>query len=263
MSIRCDLHTHTCFCDGTNTPEEMLLSAIEMGCSTYGFSGHAYTKQEGAESWCMKPDTQLEYVRQVNELKEKYADRIKVLLGVETDALAEPVSFKTDYIIGSVHAYKLGDTLIDIDNTPHILMSAIKEYYGGDTLKLTRDFYATVAQIVDMTDCDIIGHFDLITKFNEKHVMFDTQSSLYRGYALEALDALIEKHRIFEINTGAISRHWRTEPYPQQFLLRRLAEKGAAVMLSSDAHVRENIMFRFDEAEEYARACGIKEFVTF
>ncbi len=80
---------------------------------------------------------------------------------------------------------------------------------------------------------------------------------------MQALDALIEKHRIFEINTGAVSRGWRTAPYPQEFLLRRLAEKGAAVMLSSDCHAKENIMFRFDEAEEYARACGIKEFVTF
>ena len=32
--IKCDLHTHTVFCDGKNTPEEMVLSAIEKGLDT-------------------------------------------------------------------------------------------------------------------------------------------------------------------------------------------------------------------------------------
>ncbi len=263
MKICCDVHTHTTFGDGTNTPEEMLLSAIEKGCKTYGFSEHAYTKQKGADVWCMSPEGQLEYARQVTELKNKYDGQIKVLLGAEVDVFAEPLTFKPEYKIGSVHAYMLKDQLIDIDNTPAILISQINEYYGGDALKLVRDFYETVTKIVDITDCDIIGHFDLITKFNEKHIMFDTQSKLYRDCALQALDALIEKHRIFEINTGAISRGWRSDPYPQEFLLRRLAERGAAVMLSSDCHAKQNIMFYFDEAEQYARECGIKEFVTF
>ncbi len=263
MSIRCDVHTHTSFCDGTNTPEEMLLSAIVKGCKTYGFSGHAHSEYSECKTWCMSREGQLEYVKQVSELKEKYAGQIKVLLGAELDVFSEPLNFKADYTIGSVHAYKLHGQFIDIDNTPDISISQINEYYGGDALKYARDYYETVANIVDMTDCDIIGHFDLITKFNEKYVMLDTQSDFYRDCALQALDALIEKHRIFEINTGAISRGWRTAPYPQEFLLRRLAEKGAAVMLSSDCHSKENIMFRFDEAEEYARACGIKEFVTF
>ncbi len=35
-----NFHTHTVFCDGRNTPEEVVLSAIEKGFSAIGFSGH-------------------------------------------------------------------------------------------------------------------------------------------------------------------------------------------------------------------------------
>ena len=49
--IRTDLHVHTTYCDGKNTPEEVVLSAIEKGVERLGFSGHAYTSFD--ESYCM------------------------------------------------------------------------------------------------------------------------------------------------------------------------------------------------------------------
>ena len=41
--IPCNYHTHTCFCDGKDTPEEMVLEAIRLGCKALGFSGHSHT----------------------------------------------------------------------------------------------------------------------------------------------------------------------------------------------------------------------------
>ena len=46
-----DLHTHTTFSDGRNSPEEMVLSAIGMGMSTLGISDHSYTSFD--ESYCI------------------------------------------------------------------------------------------------------------------------------------------------------------------------------------------------------------------
>ena len=40
--ILSNFHTHTSFCDGKNTPEELVLYAIEQGCAELGFSGHSY-----------------------------------------------------------------------------------------------------------------------------------------------------------------------------------------------------------------------------
>ena len=36
-------HTHTNYCDGKNTAEEIVKKAIELGLSELGFSGHSYT----------------------------------------------------------------------------------------------------------------------------------------------------------------------------------------------------------------------------
>ena len=36
-------HTHTTFCDGKDSPEELVLEAIRLGCPEIGFSGHAHT----------------------------------------------------------------------------------------------------------------------------------------------------------------------------------------------------------------------------
>ncbi len=257
------MHSHTLFCDGKNTPEEMVLSAIEKGCRTFGFSGHAWADIDGADAWCMTPAAQTEYAREVNRLKLAYADRIKILLGAEVDYFSGALNFDFDYIIGSVHAVKKDGHCFDVDNTPEILQNAVRRLYGGEAMELVKDYYELVAGVADRTECDIIGHFDLITKFNEKAPFIDTASKEYRAIALEALDALIEKDKIFEINTGAVSRGFRTSAYPEEFILRRMAEKGARVMINSDTHSAQNIMFGFEAAVEYARSCGVKKFIEF
>ena len=76
-----NFHTHTLFCDGKSTPEEVVLAAIEKGFSAIGFSGHGYTPFD--TSYCMN-DT-AGYVAEVKHLKEKYKNAIQVYLGVEED----------------------------------------------------------------------------------------------------------------------------------------------------------------------------------
>ena len=113
--------------------------------------------------------------------------------------------------------------------------------------------------LYERTGCDIVGHVDLITKFNDQVALFDSADKRYRSVALDAVDYLLSKDRIFEINTGAISRGYRKTPYPEDFLLRHIAERGGRVMLNSDTHSVENIMFGFAEATEFAKACGVRE----
>ncbi len=45
-------HTHTTFCDGENSPEEMVLAAIDAGLPELGFSGHSHL--EGEPDWTMR-----------------------------------------------------------------------------------------------------------------------------------------------------------------------------------------------------------------
>ena len=43
-----------------------------------------------------------------------------------------------------------------------------EECYGGDFLAMAEDYFATEATVIAKTGADIIGHFDLVTKFNEQ-----------------------------------------------------------------------------------------------
>ncbi|MBE6576756.1 MAG: histidinol-phosphatase HisJ family protein [Ruminococcaceae bacterium] len=262
MTPRCNFHTHTNFCDGKHSAEQMLASAIELGCTALGFSGHSYIDEKNTE-WTMSRDGQNDYIREINRLKSAYADKIEVLLGIEQDYFSSAPEYAFDYVIGSVHAVIKDGVRIDVDLAPKTLLDFADKLYGGNMLALIEDYYSLVSDVVNKTNCDIIGHVDLITKFNEKYPFIDVTSRAYRNVSLEAVDALIEKDKIFEINTGAISRGWRKKPYPDDFILKRLAEKNANIMINSDCHSTDSILCFFDEAVEYAKVCGVRELCVY
>ena len=104
--------------------------------------------------------------------------------------------------------------------------------------------------MVEVTQCDIIGHFDLITKFIEQEPAFDVNHPRYVKAWQKAADILLNSGKPFEINTGAISRGYRTEPYPSREIREYIRQHGGKMILSSDSHQKDTIAYRFDE---YAR----------
>ena len=238
-----DLHMHTTFCDGKNTPEEMVLSAIEKGLKTVGISGHAPTPFDA--SYCIVVEALEEYFSQLEGLKEKYADKIKVLSGLEVDYFSEvPEKYleRADYIIGSVHYIFKNGEYIAADNTAETLRDACARLWNGDAYAMVEDYYKTVADLARKTGPDIIGHIDLITKFIEIDGIFDTSHPRYTEASRDAVKALLPYEIPFEINYGAISRGYRTLPYPEKSLLDFIIENGGRTVKSSDAHASENIL---------------------
>ena len=70
-----------------------------------------------------------------------------------------------------------------------------------------------------------------------------------------AADTLLKTGKPFEINTGAMSRGYRTEPYPARDIREYIRRHGGKLILSSDSHMKDTIIFRFedykDEADEF------------
>ena len=124
-------------------------------------------------------------------------------------------------------------------------------------------YYRQYHALAQIKEVDIVGHFDLLTKFDEEMRLFDESSPRYLTAALSAMDALIAAGKIFEINTGAISRGYRTTPYPSEMLLRALHERGGKITISGDSHRVEDIAFGYDQAMQLARDCGFTELWTF
>lgn len=263
MNMKCSIHTHTTYCDGVATPREMVEGAIAAGCHTIGFSGHSPLFLDGVfEDWSMSPEGEEKYRREVLALREEYRGRVDVLLGLEVDSFSARPTYPYDYTIGSVHQVKKDGEYIIVDLYPEILEKRIATLYDGDALAYARDYYASVAEIVDKTGCDIVGHFDLLTKFNEKSPILDVTDQAYRTLAYEALDAVLEKNVLLEVNTGAIARGWKTTPYPDAFLMNRIAEKNGSVIITADAHNVESILGGYDLALSMLKENGVKNIYT-
>ena len=242
-----DFHLHTTFCDGNNTPEEMVLSAIEKGMTDIGFSVHSH--MEFTDEYGLKLEDTDCYFKELSALKEKYADKIRVHIGVEQEYFSSSPTDRFEYIIGSVHFLFDGKKYYDIDLSAESLSATVNEVFGGDWYLMAEHYFDSVADVVRKTNCDIIGHFDLITKFNEIHNCFDNDSERYIVAAKKCIDKLIPYGKPFEINTGAISRGYRTTPYPSLDLIEYIKEKGGKFVLSSDAHSAETLMFEFGKWE--------------
>jgi len=247
---------HTSFCDGKNSPEDMILAGIKNGLKTIGLSGHCNTGFD--ETYCMTKDVMKKYFEEVNRLKAVYRDKIQVLCGVEQDYYAGVPYLNFDYSIGSVHYVYKNNEYIPVDESEQITVNAVNKHYNGDYYAYAEDYYELVGDVLNNTKADIIGHFDLITKFNEGCKLFDENNPRYINAYKKAIDKLIPYGKPFEINTGAISRGYRTEAYPSLPILQYIKEKGGTVILSSDSHSADNLCFEFDRYEKIATDLGFK-----
>ena len=254
---KADYHMHTTFCDGKNTPEEMVISALDKGLSRIGFSGHSHTPFD--ESYCMSVAGTAAYREEIQRLKEKYRGRIDIFCGVEQDYYSDMPTDGYDYVIGSVHYLKFGDEYVPVDEGNENLLRAAQQYCGGDILCVCERYFETVADVADKTGCDIIGHFDLITKYNESEQIFDEQSPRYIAAWKAAADRLLPSGALFELNTGAISRGRRKTPYPSESILRYLAAHNARVVKSGDCHAADAICFGFDGLDALIETYGLQE----
>lgn len=253
--VKQNLHTHSRFCDGADSLEDILLEAIAKDFDVIGFSSHSFTPFD--LSYCMT-DT-AGYVAECERLRREYGGRITVLCGLEQDYFAPSPTFETDFIIGSVHYIKCGREYIPIDESCDILIDAANRCFNGDIYSLCEEYYRLVGRVADRTGCDIIGHFDLISKFSETVPgLIDFNNERIIAAEEEAIESLIPYGVPFEVNTGAMARGLRTEPYPSRRCLEKIARMGGSVILTSDCHAKEKLDFGFDVARDLIRMCGFR-----
>ena len=195
------LHTHSTFSDGKSTMEEQVLSAIEKGFASVGFSDHSYTDFD--LSYCMKPEQVPAYRQTILELAEKYRDQIEIFMGLELDGYSDIPAEKYDYLIGSLHYVRTDDGLYHaVDSNREGMVAMTEKYFGGDYNAMAMQYLRDSVQCIYDHRPDFVGHFDLATKYS----LVDETDSVYRKVLLESAAAVLEVCPIFEINTGAIAR---------------------------------------------------------
>ena len=253
-----NLHTHTTFSDGENTPEEIVLTALEQGFCSIGFSDHAYTSYD--ISYCMNDEKG--YIKEVRRLQEKYKKEIEIYLGIEEDSHSLVDRTYYDYIIGSCHYAKIGEKYYSIDSN-YDSFSKCLAFFDNDEMAFAENYFQHFCEYILSRKPDIIGHFDLITKFDEKEKNRYLQNtdywSLAEKYCLQAL----KSGGIFEVNTGLVTRGYRSSFSPHERLLRLIYKNGGKITFSSDSHEIKTLQGCFDEVRAMVKEIGFQYIYIF
>ena len=281
---KANFHTHSSFCDGKNTAEEMVLAAIEKGFDVLGFSSHCfhplnpefYTKEDSL--WHIPSENIISYSQEIRRLKEKYAGQIQIFLGFEADYFDSPAigtaipdkakysEFSPDYLIGAVHFLTNPKGFFTVDHKPDIVKESLQRFYSKpdgtiDGKQAVCDYFAAEREMLLKGNFDIIAHPDLIRIRNTVLHFFDEEESWYKEEIKATARVIANSGVIAEINTGAIARGNMDDTYPSQQFLEYLYNYGAPVCINSDAHTTNNLDCAFDRAAEKARRAGYKELV--
>lgn len=263
------IHTHTNYCDGNNTPEEMVLAAINKGMKTIGISTHGPLPFD--VKWAVDDDKIQTYIDEINALKEKYKDKIDVLLGMELDYFIDTefdhidksILKQLDYTIGSIHYLGRFDDgkPWTVDGSYDKLLAGINSSYDGDVKKAISDYYYHLSKMVEKYKPTVVGHMDLVKKNNKNNLLFNENEDWYKNSVRKCLDIIKNSDSVIEINTGAIARGYMTEQYPSRWILEEINSRQIPITINSDAHLNDNIACKFDEMYELAKELKIENLV--
>ena len=246
-----DLHNHTVLCNhAEGSSEEYLLKAIEAGTKYFGFADHA--PMDFDPKYRMSFEQMAQYEAEVLELKEKYKEKIEVLLGYEVDYLKghmdeRVLNANVDYLIGSIHF---------IDGWGFDNPEFIGRYEEEDIDQIWQKYFDAIEAMAESKLFDIVGHLDLIKVFK-----FMPNKSISE-IAKNALDAIKKADMVLELNVAGY-RKPIAEPYPSKELLEQAFTLGIPITFASDAHKPEQVSMYNDEIIEFARSVGYSECVTF
>ncbi len=246
--------------------EDVVRGAIDAGFTHYGLSEHCpryravdlFPDEDG-----LAPDDLIasfeRYMSEAKRLQAKYRDQIDLLVAFETERLP-PASWETtmrqlrekfspDYIIGSVHDVDG----VCIDYSPEYTQKAIIECGSVESLHIK--YFDAVADLVSNLRPEIVGHIDLIRKFDGPEASF---SATVHKAIDRALDAVEAAGAVLDVNPGAFRRGY-SPVYPLPEILEKSQKMGIGVTLGDDGHGPHNVGDGLDACMEAIRLSGYKE----
>lgn len=150
-------HSHSLYCDGRAGMEDFVRFALSEGFTSYGFSSHAPLPFSTA--WTMEWDIMDDYLSEFHRLKEKYAGRIELYIGLEIDYLNEASNpsiarfreLPLDYRIGSVHLlYNDKGEVVDVDVPADTFKTIVDGHFCGDLEHVVRLYYGRLTRMLEL-----------------------------------------------------------------------------------------------------------------
>ncbi|MEE2704184.1 MAG: histidinol-phosphatase [Myxococcota bacterium] len=245
---------------------EVVLRAIEAGFTHYGLSEHAPRDET---TWLF-PDEQdltpedlaagfVEYAREAHALREEFSEHIELLVGFETEMLppngwAERMlelqhQGPFEYMLGSVH--NVGNDWIDV--SPEATVAAAER--AGSRQALELGYFRSLADLVTSLRPQVVGHLDLIRKFDGPSADFEPAVRKQIDLTLEAVR---EVRAILDVNAGA-HRRGLSPVYPLPFILERARQMNIGVTLGDDGHGPHDVGVGLDACMKAIASAGYRQ----
>ena len=258
-----NFHTHTTFCDGHNSVDEMCESAILKNLQIIGFSSHAPVPFKN--NWSMAFSDIQGYSQQVKAARDRFGDMIQVFTGLEADFIPErTIPFADwyrllhlDYLIGGIHfVAKPGtDQLWAIDGQEEFYHEGLAAIFGGDAQAAVKAYYAQLRQMVVEEKPDIVAHLDKVV-MNNQNRYFNESEVWYQQEVEQTLDVIASHGTIVEVNTRGLYKGKHADFFPSIDIIKKCVEKGIPLTISADAHGVDEVDGGFALAADAIIQCG-------
>jgi len=250
-TVLIDYHIHTIFSDGKKDLSDYVDEAVRRKIDEIGFSDHMHLNKA---VWPTMNFTDLpNYVNKITQLKK--ASKISIKMGLEVDFVPSKMNklmrminkFNFDYLMGSVHF--IGNWTIDDEKQ-------IYKWKRKNIDEVYQQYFALVQNMAKSELFDIVGHLDLVKKFNFRPKK-DITSLL-----LETVEIISKSKMCVEVNTAGLRKPCR-EVYPSEKLIKMCFDNGLPITLGSDAHSPEEIGTDFEKAINLLRKIGYVKIIRF
>ena len=258
LNIQADYHVHTSFSGDCNiAPRIMIERALSLGLTHLCLTDHMdYDYTDG--NLCFEFDPKV-YFEQLLPLKEEFADRIDLRIGIELGL--QPYltkkhhnlifSYPFDFVIGSVHLVNGKDPYYPVFFEGKKESTAYEEY-----------FECCIQNLESYSNFDTFGHLDYIVRYGpnkNKYYSFER----YQKYIDGILRRLIRYNIGLEVNTGGYKYSLGTTNPCREIVLRYRELGGTIITFGSDAHDPKYLTYEFEKAAELVRSCGFHSYYIF
>ena len=256
-----DYHVHTHFsCDCNYPMEVMCRAAVAAGVQQIAFCEH---EEHNARDECYHTLNHDTYWQELRRCRELFAGQLTLRAGIEISephryaAQIEPVlaHYPWDYVLGSLHW---------LDEQTNALSRDFGDKFGaGQWRESFRAYFREMSNMARHGNFDIVAHFDYPARYFRPPAGEVYEIAEFEAEIRPALQALIERGKGIEINTGSL-RKGLTNPCPPAIVAKWYREMGGEVLaLGSDAHRPQDIGAGLPLALDIARAAGFDHITTF
>ena len=193
------------------------------------------------------------YIEEATRLRGSYADRMTILIGLETelihdeslDELLQVLNTYRDsieYVVGSLH--HVNGIPIDFDEATFKKCLATFE----DEQAYFQAYFDAQFELIQACHPEVIGHFDLCRLFLPE-ATFDesTMQKIKRN-----IDYMNSYGGLIEVNAAAFRKGWKTA-YPAPDILQLLLARKGRLCLSDDSHGPHAVGLHYNDAYKYLR----------